>query len=86
MSHACLTDPATLIPNPLLCLCMCCCCHRVVCVPLQVCCVASFEQEPYLLLGCRSGAIRVAALVNASGDAITAARQVRSLQLRDYTS
>lgn len=54
--------------------------------PLQVCCVANFEQEPYLLLGCASGTVRVAALVNASGDAVTNARQVRGLQLREHSS
>jgi hypothetical protein len=43
-------------------------------------------QEPFLLLGCSSGAVRVAALVNASGDAVTGARQVRALQLREHTS
>lgn len=53
---------------------------------LQVCCVANFEQEPYLLLGCASGTVRVAALVNASGDAVTNARQVRGLQLREHSS
>lgn len=67
------------------CLCLLLLYHWAALLP-QVCCVASFEQEPYLLLGCRSGAVRVAALVNASGDAVNAARQVRALQLRDYTS
>jgi hypothetical protein len=52
----------------------------------QVCCVASFEHEPYLLLGCASGTVRVAALVNASGDAVAGARQIRALQLREHTS
>lgn len=52
----------------------------------QVCCITAFDQEPYLLLGCSSGTVRVAALVNASGDAVSGARQVRSLQLREYTS
>lgn len=53
---------------------------------LQVCCMAAVQQEPYLLLGCASGSVRVVALVNASGDAVAAARQVRSLQLREHTS
>lgn len=53
---------------------------------VQVCCITVFDQEPYLLLGCSSGTVRVAALVNASGDAVSGARQVRSLQLREYTS
>jgi hypothetical protein len=56
------------------------------CVCVQVCCMTAFDQEPYLLLGCSSGTVRVAALVNASGDAVSGARQVRRLQLRDYTS
>lgn len=54
--------------------------------PVQVVCITSFDQEPYVLLSCSSGAVRVAALVNASGDAVTGARQVRALQLREYTS
>jgi hypothetical protein len=54
--------------------------------PVQVVCITSFDHEPYVLLGCSSGAVRVAALVNASGDAVTGARQVRALQLREYIS
>jgi hypothetical protein len=55
-------------------------------VLLQVRCMTTFQQEPYLLLGCSSGTVRVAALVNASGDAVTGPRQVRGLQLREYNS
>lgn len=47
--------------------------------------MACLDLEPYLLLGCTSGNVRVAALVNASGDAVVGARQVRGLQLREYT-
>jgi hypothetical protein len=61
-------------------------CSPAGCFPAQVVCITSFDQEPYVLLGCNSGAVRVAALVNASGDAVTGARQVRALQLREYTS
>jgi hypothetical protein len=43
-------------------------------------------REPYLLLGCGSGAVRVAAMVNASGTPVTAARQVRGLTLMPYSS
>jgi len=38
---------------------------------------AAMHQEPYVQLGCSSGAVRVAGLVNASGAPVTEARQVR---------
>jgi hypothetical protein len=44
------------------------------------------QREPFLLLGCRSGAVRVAQMVNASGSGVTAARQVRGLKLTSYSS
>jgi hypothetical protein len=47
--------------------------------------VCQLQQEPYLLLGCTSGAVRVAALVNASGD-VVATRPARGLTLMPYTS
>ena len=53
---------------------------------LQVCCIAAFDQEPYLLLGCVSGAVRVAALVNDAGDPVAGARQARGLLLQEHFS
>lgn len=44
------------------------------------------KREPYLMLGCSSGTIRVAGLVNASGSTVTEARQVRALKMMAYTS
>eukprot|EP00878_Enallax_costatus_P027200 GHUV01029262.1.p1 GENE.GHUV01029262.1~~GHUV01029262.1.p1 ORF type:complete len:638 (+),score=216.01 GHUV01029262.1:649-2562(+) len=51
----------------------------------KVCCLAALPREPYLLLGCSSGSIKVAALVNASGTPVTEARQIRGLQLTQYS-
>lgn len=48
--------------------------------------IAAMQQEPYVLLGCLSGAVRVAAMVNASGDVVAAARQVRGLRLMPHKS
>ena len=47
---------------------------------------APMQREPFVLLGCRSGAVRVAQMVNASGSGVTAARQVRALKLTAYSS
>ena len=47
-------------------------------------CAYGMQREPYLLLGCKSGAMRVAGMVNASGATVTEARQVRALQLMPY--
>lgn len=47
---------------------------------------AAMQREPFLLLGCRGGAVRVAHMVNASGSGVTAARQVRALKLTHYSS
>lgn len=44
------------------------------------------DREPYVLLGCRSGAVRVAMMSNASGCAVTVARQVRGLKLMPHSS
>lgn len=52
----------------------------------QVCFVAAVQQEPYLLLGCTSGAVRVAGLVNASGELVSGTRPVRGLTLLPYSS
>eukprot|EP00877_Chromochloris_zofingiensis_P001873 jgi/Chrzof1/11687/Cz06g05130.t1 len=51
----------------------------------DVTCVAAMKREPYLMLGCSSGTIRVAGLVNASGSTVTEARQVRALKMMAYT-
>lgn len=50
-----------------------------------VTCAAAMTVEPFVLLGCGSGAVRVALMANASGDAVNAARQVRGLKLLPYT-
>ncbi|KAI8474766.1 MAG: hypothetical protein J3K34DRAFT_490656 [Monoraphidium minutum] len=46
---------------------------------------AAMQREPFLLLGCSSGAVRVAHMVNASGAGVTTARQVRALKLTGYS-
>ncbi|GBF90962.1 hypothetical protein Rsub_03817 [Raphidocelis subcapitata] len=48
-------------------------------------CVEPAAREPFLLVGCRSGAVRVAAAINASGNPAAAARQARGLVLMPYT-
>jgi hypothetical protein len=50
----------------------------------SITCVTPLEQQPYLMLGCASGAVRVAVLVNASGAPVMEARQARSLKLMPY--
>jgi hypothetical protein len=49
-------------------------------------CAEPAAREPFLLIGCRSGAVRVAAATNASGNPAAAARQARGLSLMPYTS
>jgi len=44
------------------------------------------QREPYIVVGGRSGAVRVAMMTNASGYGVTAARQVRGLKLMPYIS
>jgi hypothetical protein len=46
--------------------------------------VVPLKREPYLLLGCLSGNVKVAMLVNSAGAAITEARQARGLKLMQY--
>jgi hypothetical protein len=46
--------------------------------------VVPLKREPYLLLGCLSGNVKVAMLVNSAGAPITEARQVRGLKLMQY--
>eukprot|EP00879_Flechtneria_rotunda_P011333 GHRR01011838.1.p1 GENE.GHRR01011838.1~~GHRR01011838.1.p1 ORF type:complete len:1352 (+),score=605.93 GHRR01011838.1:400-4455(+) len=50
----------------------------------KVCRLALLHREPYLLLGCSSGIVRVCGLVNASGVPVAEARQVRGLILMPY--
>jgi hypothetical protein len=46
----------------------------------------AMRREPYVLVGCRGGAVRVVMAANASGAGVTAARQVRALKLMPYSS
>lgn len=46
--------------------------------------VAVVPREAYLLLGCDSGALRVAALLNAAGHPVGEARPVSSIRLMPY--
>ena len=43
-------------------------------------------QEPYVLLGCRSGRVQVAALLNESGGPATGAQEACALSLMPYNS
>jgi hypothetical protein len=47
---------------------------------------AALPREPYLLLGCASGAVAVALMVGGSGAPAAAGRQVRGLKLLSYES
>ena len=60
--------------------------HRLQLQEDSIICIAPMQRDPYVLLGCSSGSIRVAALVNASGTTVTEARQVRMLQIMPYAS
>ncbi|KAK9811618.1 hypothetical protein WJX72_007037 [[Myrmecia] bisecta] len=46
--------------------------------------VAVMHNDPYVLLGCQSGDIQVAALVDASGEPAVGAREVRSISMTPY--
>lgn len=48
--------------------------------------VAALTPEPYLVLGCRSGGLRVAALLNAAGVPADGAHEASSLSLLPYQS
>lgn len=49
-------------------------------------CAAPLRREPYVLLGCASGAVRVAMVANASGCGVVGARPARGLRLMPYRS
>ena len=46
--------------------------------------VAALMPEPYLVLGCRSGGLRVAALLDEAGAPADSAREAASLSLLPY--
>ncbi|GBF96648.1 hypothetical protein Rsub_09281 [Raphidocelis subcapitata] len=45
----------------------------------------AMERQPFVLLGCRSGAVRVALMADAAGEAVEGARQVHALQLLPHS-
>lgn len=47
--------------------------------------VAALEAEPYLLLGCASGAIRVVALLGAGGGTAEGVAPINSMEMLPYT-
>lgn len=42
--------------------------------------------EPYVLLGCGDGSVRIAALLNDKGQAPEAVSPIASIEMRPYTS
>lgn len=46
---------------------------------------AALAADPYLLLGCASGAVRVASLLGADGQPAEAARPLASVEVKPYT-
>jgi hypothetical protein len=51
-----------------------------------VTCAAALEREPFVLLGCRSGDVRVALAADVGGGGAAAGRQAQELRLLPYTS
>ena len=47
--------------------------------------VAAFEAQPYVLLGCASGAIRVVALLAADGKTADGVGRINSMVMLPYT-
>jgi hypothetical protein len=54
------------------------------CADDKVTAAAALLPEPYLVLGCASGGLRVAALLDAAGAPADAAREATSLSLQPY--
>ncbi|GIL46335.1 hypothetical protein Vafri_3346 [Volvox africanus] len=50
----------------------------------KICCVADMARDPYVLLGCASGSLRIAMLVDSSGSPTTLARQARGFTVAPY--
>lgn len=56
-------------------------------MPLEedhISCVATLETEPYLLVGCNSGALRVAALLAPGGGPAEGVSRIASMDMRPY--
>ncbi|KAG2484014.1 hypothetical protein HYH03_017181 [Edaphochlamys debaryana] len=50
----------------------------------KVCCVADMARDPYVLLGCASGCLRIAQLVDGQGEPTSQARHARGFGLAPY--
>ncbi|KAG2431284.1 hypothetical protein HYH02_013415 [Chlamydomonas schloesseri] len=50
----------------------------------KICCVADMARDPYVLMGCASGGLRIAQLVDAAGAATSQPRAVRKLAVAPY--
>lgn len=50
----------------------------------KVCCVADLPHDPFVLLGCASGSLRVALLADSGGQPVTQPRAVRKLKVSPY--
>ncbi|EFJ52444.1 R-SNARE, Tomsyn-like family [Volvox carteri f. nagariensis] len=50
----------------------------------KICCVADMARDPYVLLGCSSGSLRIAMLVDAAGSPTTQPLQARGFTVAPY--
>eukprot|EP00198_Chlamydomonas_reinhardtii_P013508 XP_001702845.1 R-SNARE protein, tomsyn-like family [Chlamydomonas reinhardtii] len=50
----------------------------------KICCVADMARDPYVLMGCASGGLRIAMLADAAGAATSQPRAVRKLVVAPY--
>ncbi|GLC57475.1 hypothetical protein PLESTB_001231000 [Pleodorina starrii] len=50
----------------------------------KICCVADMARDPYVLLGCASGSLRIAMLVDGAGCPTTQPRQARGFAVAPY--
>lgn len=79
--HSALPDASTCLPAAGVCVCAPAArCTQVTCI------VLAGRGPPHLLLGCESGAVRTAALVNASGNLVQGPHPVRAVQALPYAS